>query len=219
MKKDINDNYFVASSRPILNKNDINKNYLDFNIARKIVKLYHGTFNIITTNQSTTLKLSLVLEIDTKETVEYKSSYDESEEQLIQPVRNQHLEDANILLVEDNSINQKIVILSLKNKVKSIDVANNGKEALDKFGTTKYDIILMDIQMPVMNGIIATKKIRELELSTNMQTPIIAITANALSGDKEACLAAGMNEYISKPFQVEVLLQKMRNLLSTSPTN
>ena len=101
-----------------------------------------------------------------------------------------------------------------KNKVKNIDVASNGKEALDKFGTTKYDIILMDIQMPIMNGIIATKKIRELELSTNVQTPIIAITANALSGDKEACLAAGMNEYISKPFQVEVLLQKMRNLLS-----
>ena len=68
--------------------------------------------------------------------------------------------------------------------------------------------------MPVMNGIIATKKIRELEESTNTQTPIIAITANALSGDKEACLAAGMNEYISKPFQVEVLLQKMKNLLT-----
>ena len=156
---------------------------------------------------------------DIKEPVEFKSTYDESEEKLIQPTKNQQLEDANVLLVEDNSINQKIVILSLKNKVKSIDVANNGKEALDKFGTTKYDIILMDIQMPVMNGIIATKKIRELELSTNMQTPIIAITANALSGDKEACLAAGMNEYISKPFQVEVLLQKMRNLLTTSPPN
>jgi CheY-like chemotaxis protein/signal transduction histidine kinase len=219
MKKDMNDNYYVASSQPILNKNDITKNYLDFNITRKIVQLYRGTFNINTNNQSTTLKLTLILKIDEKETIEYKSSYDESEEQLIQPARNQQLEDANVLLVEDNSINQKIVILSLKNKVKSIDVANNGKEALDKFGITKYDIILMDIQMPVMNGIIATKKIRELELSTNMQTPIIAITANALSGDKEACLAAGMNEYISKPFQVEVLLQKMRNLLSTSTTN
>jgi len=119
----------------------------------------------------------------------------------------------SILLVEDNSINQKIVILSLKNKVKNIEVANNGKEALDKFGTTKYDVILMDIQMPVMNGIVATKKIRELEASTNTHTPIIAITANALSGDKEACLAAGMNDYISKPFQVEILLQKMKNLL------
>jgi CheY-like chemotaxis protein len=72
----------------------------------------------------------------------------------------------------------------------------------------------MDIQMPVMNGIIATKKIRELEASTHTHTPIIAITANALSGDKEACLAAGMNDYISKPFQVDILLQKMESLLS-----
>jgi CheY-like chemotaxis protein len=117
-------------------------------------------------------------------------------------------------LVEDNSINQKIVLLSLKGKVKNIDLASNGKEALDKFGTTRYDLILMDIQMPVMNGIVATKKIRELEASTNLHTPIIAITANALSGDKEACIAAGMNDYISKPFQVEVLLKKMEKLLT-----
>jgi CheY-like chemotaxis protein len=71
----------------------------------------------------------------------------------------------------------------------------------------------MDIQMPVMNGILATKKIRELELSSNSQTPIIAITANALAGDKETCLAAGMNDYISKPFQVDILVQKMKKLL------
>jgi CheY-like chemotaxis protein len=131
-------------------------------------------------------------------------------------VRNKvELNNANILLVEDNAINQKIIILSLKNHVKNIDIANNGKDALDKFGITKYDLILMDIQMPVINGIAATKKIRELEATTNTQTPIIAITANALSGDKEACLAAGMNDYISKPFQVEVLVNKMKMLLES----
>jgi CheY-like chemotaxis protein len=126
------------------------------------------------------------------------------------------LKDANILLVEDNLINQKIVILSIQKLVKNIDVANNGKEALDKFGTSKYDIILMDIQMPVMDGILATKKIREIESSTNRHTPIIAITANALAGDKENCLAAGMNDYISKPFQPEVLIHKIKNLLTSS---
>jgi CheY-like chemotaxis protein len=125
------------------------------------------------------------------------------------------LKESNVLLVEDNLINQKIVLLSLKNMVKNIDVANNGKEALDKFGTSKYDIILMDIQMPVMDGIIATKKIREIESGINNQTPIIAITANAMSGDRENCLAVGMNDYISKPFQVDVLVQKMKNLLDT----
>lgn len=123
------------------------------------------------------------------------------------------LKDANVLLVEDNLINQKIVVLSLKSVVSNIDIANNGKEALDKFGSIKYDIILMDIQMPIMDGITATKKIREIEASTLSHTPIIAITANALSGDKEICLAAGMNDYISKPFQIEVLIQKMKELL------
>jgi CheY-like chemotaxis protein len=123
------------------------------------------------------------------------------------------LKEANILLVEDNSINQKIVLLSLEKIVKNIDIANNGKEALDKFGTANYDIILMDIQMPVMDGFLATKKIREIEASTNSFTPIIAITANAMSGDREACLAAGMDEYIPKPFQVDVLIDKMKSLL------
>jgi CheY-like chemotaxis protein len=124
------------------------------------------------------------------------------------------LEDANVLLVEDNSINQKIVTLSLEKQVKNIDIARNGKEALDKFGTSNYDIILMDIQMPVMDGFLATKKIREIEASTNSFTPIIAITANAMSGDRETCLAAGMDDYISKPFQVNLLADKMRALLS-----
>jgi CheY-like chemotaxis protein/signal transduction histidine kinase len=126
------------------------------------------------------------------------------------------LEKASILLVEDNLINQKIVVLSLKKLVKNIEIANNGKEALDKFGCSRYDIILMDIQMPIMNGIVATKKIREIEASSNTHTPIIAITANALLGDKEECLAAGMDDYISKPFQIEVLIQKMKNLLKSS---
>ncbi|MFW5820830.1 MAG: response regulator, partial [Bacteroidota bacterium] len=124
------------------------------------------------------------------------------------------LKDANVLLVEDNLINQKIVLLSLKDIVRSIDVAANGKEALDKFGKSKYDIILMDIQMPVMDGIVATKKIREIEASTNTNTPIIAITANALSGARENCLAVGMDDYIAKPFQVDVLIFKMQKLLT-----
>ncbi|MBI9054268.1 MAG: response regulator [Bacteroidales bacterium] len=125
-----------------------------------------------------------------------------------------NLKDANILLVEDNLINQKIVLLSLKKAVKSVDVANNGKEALDKFGSVKYDIILMDIQMPIMNGIVTTKKIRSIENSTNSHTPIIAITANALLGDKEECIAAGMDDYISKPFQIDTLITKMEQQLS-----
>ncbi len=187
--------------------------FIDFTIAKKIIDYYGGELKIVTTGDLTVLQFGFVLKKGATGT--QKSETDKDMTQLLQSKSKVDLKNANILLVEDNAINQKIIILSLKNHVKNIDIANNGKDALDKFGTTKYHLILMDIQMPVINGIAATKKIRELESSSNTQTPIIAITANALSGDKEACLAAGMNDYISKPFQVEVLVNKMKMLLES----
>ncbi|MCG8699854.1 MAG: response regulator [Bacteroidales bacterium] len=210
--KDMKISQEVDNMTYLVLKNDgaKSKSLLDFSIAERLLKSLDGKI-ILGERKSFLIKFSMKLRkvdsgISTEPTI--------ADEKILLPKGNTiQLGNANILLVEDNSINQKIVILSLKNKVKSIDVASNGKEALEKFGTKKYDLILMDIQMPVMNGIIATKKIRELESSSHLHTPIIAITANALSGDKEACLAAGMNDYISKPFQVEVLLQKMENLL------
>ncbi len=120
----------------------------------------------------------------------------------------------NILLVEDNFSNQQIIMLYIKNDVKKIDVAYNGKEALDKFGKAKYDLILMDVQMPIMDGLKATQKIREIEKSTNTHTPIIAVTANAFPEDRERCMTAGMDDYISKPFQPEDLLSKIKHHLS-----
>ena len=185
--------------------------FIDFTIAKKIIEYYGGEFKIVSNEEQTTLTFGFMLK---KGSVGIQKPESEKETtQLLQAKVRIELKNANILLVEDNAINQKIIILSLKNMVKNIDIANNGKDALDKFGTSKYDLILMDIQMPVINGIVATKKIRELEATSNTQTPIIAITANALSGDKETCLAAGMNDYISKPFQVEVLVNKMKALL------
>jgi CheY-like chemotaxis protein len=84
------------------------------------------------------------------------------------------------------------------------------------FGTSKYDLILMDIQMPVMSGLIAAEKIRALEVSTNSHIPIIAITANAMLGDKERCISAGIDDYISKPFQPSVLIDKIKRFLETA---
>ena len=202
-----NNKYLVSDQDEIVMDDDSLSNFhYDFSIAKKIISLHNGELE--TDTSGCLFKFTLTLN-KTLEKPPLKS------EEVIQKVITTELENSNILLVEDNAINQKIVLLSLKGKVKNIDLASNGKEALDKFGTSKYDIILMDIQMPVMNGIIATKKIRELEASSNLHTPIIAITANALSGDKEACIAAGMNDYISKPFQVEVLLNKMKQLLNS----
>ncbi len=124
------------------------------------------------------------------------------------------IKNSNILLVEDNFSNQQIIILYIKNEVNKIEVAYNGKEALDKFGKAKYDLILMDVQMPIMDGFKATQKIREIEKSTNTHTPIIAVTANAFPEDKERCIASGMDDYISKPFQPEDLIGKIKHHLS-----
>jgi len=131
----------------------------------------------------------------------------------IKEKRKKELKDANILLVEDNPINQKITLLTLKPLVNSIDTASDGREALEKFGSSSYDIVLMDVQMPVMSGIIAAEKIRALEKSTSKHTPIIAITANAMLGDKERCLEAGMDDYISKPFQPSALIDIIKKHL------
>jgi CheY-like chemotaxis protein len=203
-----NEYYFINVINDFDPQNaDTLKMIYDFSIARRIISMHDGELNFESGDCLYQFTLSLNKAQEKTVTIEPEKA------DLIQKHVATSLTESNILLVEDNSINQKIVLLSLKGKVKNIDLASNGKEALDKFGTTRYDLILMDIQMPVMNGIVATKKIRELEASTNLHTPIIAITANALSGDKEACIAAGMNDYISKPFQVEVLLKKMESLL------
>ncbi len=211
LKKDGLGNYVVKNIRN--GESQLEESVIDLTIANKIIEYYNGDLTTEADDSSTKFLFTIELLADLKKAETIRQEPEGAETLLLEPRKKVRLEDANILLVEDNAINQKIVILSLKNFVKNIDVALNGKEALNKFGSSRYDLILMDIQMPVMNGIIATKKIRELESSTNTQIPIIAITANALSGDKEVCLAAGMNDYVSKPFQVDVILNKMKDLL------
>lgn len=199
-----------------LDNGNIESYYFDFTIAKKLIEHSGSQLLVDTLTNSTIFSFFLVFNISTAAPIaeaKEPTIADLIKSDFMGPAID--LKDANILLVEDNLINQKIVILSIQKLVKNIDIANNGKEGLDKFGSSKYDIILMDIQMPIMDGIIATKKIREIESSTNRHTPIIAITANALAGDKENCLAAGMNDYISKPFQPETLIQKIKNLLTS----
>lgn len=186
---------------------------LDFNIGNKIIESLGGNIEFDITSDKFEFRFVLNL----KKGESFVSEPDKSKDLNLPEIESEgaiDLKEANVLLVEDNLINQKIVLLSLKKSVKTVDIANNGKEALDKFGSAKYDIILMDIQMPIMNGIVTTKKIRSIEKSTNTHTPIIAITANALLGDKEECLAAGMDDYISKPFQIETLINKMEQQLT-----
>ena len=112
-----------------------------------------------------------------------------------------------ILLVEDNVLNQRIVLFSLKKLNHEVIIANNGLEAVEKFREDNYDAVLMDIMMPVMDGLEATVKIREEEklMQSNKRTPIIALTANTMDNDRTKCLSYGMDEFMSKPFDIEKL--------------
>ena len=118
---------------------------------------------------------------------------------------NQHQGILNILLVEDNLINQKLTQKILINQGFHVDVADNGKMAVRKFRKNSYDLIFMDIQMPVMDGLEATRQIRKLESENQGEekVKIIALTANSQQRDKENCLAAGMDDYINKPFNMK----------------
>ena len=108
-----------------------------------------------------------------------------------------------VLLVEDNFVNQKVAVRFLERLGCSVEVANNGAEGVAAFQQRRFDIVLMDLQMPVMDGMTATRKIRELETAGHV--PIIALTANAMSGDRERCEAAGMDGYLTKPIEVDRL--------------
>ena len=119
-----------------------------------------------------------------------------------------------ILLVEDNAVNQKVVLAILSKRGFHVDIAANGLEALSALQKGKYDLVLMDVQMPYMDGIEATRKIRsELRLT---DLPIIAMTAHAMTGDRERCLDAGMNDYASKPVNPATLVHTIMRYLDAS---
>jgi CheY-like chemotaxis protein len=116
-----------------------------------------------------------------------------------------------ILVAEDNRVNQKVILLLLKKLGYQPDLAVNGLEVIRAVETCNYDVILMDMQMPEMDGISATKWIRE-NLPLSIQPHIIAMTANASKVDEKVCLSSGMNDFISKPFEFELVERKLKNL-------
>jgi len=132
-------------------------------------------------------------------------SIEEEKLQLIRPLR--------ILLVEDHVVNQKMATLMLEKAGHSVVVAGNGVEAIDKHESGHFDLVLMDVQMPEMDGFQATRGIRKSERNTGRRVPIIAMTAHAFKEDEEACLEAGMDAYVSKPISRPILFEIMRKLM------
>ncbi|MDF3020380.1 MAG: multi-sensor hybrid histidine kinase [Steroidobacteraceae bacterium] len=132
---------------------------------------------------------------------------------MLAPENEPVLDHLSVLLVEDNMVNRTLALEMLQRLGCDAMHAGNGVEALDALDKQDFDVVLMDCQMPVMDGFIATRKLRERELAKKKEpTRVVALTANALAGDREACLAAGMNDYLAKPFT----LAQLRNILLPS---
>jgi CheY-like chemotaxis protein len=118
-----------------------------------------------------------------------------------------------VLLTEDNAVNQKLALRLLEKRGHSVVVAGNGREALETLSRDSFDIVLMDVQMPEMDGFEATQIIREGERTTGAHVPIIAMTAHAMKGDRERCLVEGMDGYISKPLRPSELFEAIESLV------
>ncbi|MGD9345091.1 MAG: response regulator [Candidatus Aminicenantes bacterium] len=119
-----------------------------------------------------------------------------------------------ILVVEDNMVNRKVAYFMLDKKGHSVTAVENGQDALTALDSKKFDLILMDVQMPVLDGFKATEAIRKKEESTGSHIPIIAMTAHAMQGDRERCLKAGMDDYMTKPLNPEEVFQKINDAMA-----
>lgn len=185
-------------------------------IVKNLTDIMEGTIDVTTApGEGTEFIVHLTFEQTTEEAVESGTPDDSKEKE--QSDLNMDFSDKRLLVVEDNEINREIVTMLLKDAGCMLETAENGQIAIDMLvegGPHYYDAILMDIQMPVMDGYTATRNIRALENRELASVPIIALTANAFSEDEEAAKKAGMQAHISKPIEVDVMMRTLAEILS-----
>jgi len=188
-----------------------------------ITRQYGGTGLGLAISKNLTNLMGGKIKLESKQDVgsefmfELKFKYKEQKISTMSNNNKELPEDITILVAEDNPINQKVAVLTLRQLGLACDVAKNGLEALEMYKENRYDIILMDMQMPVLDGLNASQKIRSFENNENIEnsTYIIALTANASSDDKQKCLDAGMDNFISKPFKQDGLMNVLSQGIKT----
>ncbi|MCX6294846.1 MAG: ATP-binding protein [Bacteroidetes bacterium] len=178
---------------------------LGLTIAKQLVELQGGRIFVDSTvNKGTCFSFILTFNNGASRNTKVKLKSDSG------TISSSELKGLRILLAEDNVMNQLLAKKILNKWSVELDIADNGEIAIQKILETDYDIILMDIQMPIMDGYETTRHIRTIISGPKSQTPIIAMTAHALVGEAEKCIAIGMNDYISKPFKQITLFEKIK---------
>jgi len=173
-------------------------------ISKQLVELMGGDIRVISKED---IGSEFIFDVSFKK----DEMITENTEEISSPEINYKLfKGKNILLVEDNKVNQLVVSGILEDLEVNIDIANNGKEAVEKYAKEKYSLILMDLQMPFMDGFEASEKIRQLDLNI----PIIALSAAVMKEDKEHTKKSGMNAHIAKPIDYNELVSTLTELLS-----
>lgn len=187
-------------------------------MSNKIIELMGGKISLEShSNQGSTFTISIPLiykdNYCLNDKIEYPTIQNDNETLKDDLDEKNHTSDKKILIVEDNEINAELLTILLDNVGYSADIAENGEVFLEMMKKDHYDLIFMDCQMPVLNGYDATQQYRSSE-DPDTHIPIVAVTANTMAGDKEKCIASGMDDYIEKPVSADILKKTMRHWLS-----